>query len=155
MSDLQSFPEIDKDRHIFVYKKEGIFLIGFEVENEIHRINSIIQSKKIEQVIKAGLYLEPMLREHLKKLIEQHKDSLTFSSSIKGDQIHIEIKGLVSLVKQAALTLKNRIEQLEEETQTLQFVISQEDSRVTKEYNLLEIIEKEFIVKATISSSSH
>jgi len=62
VSELYSYPEIEKTKHFFAYKTEGVFMIGFDVENEIHRINSILQSKKIEDTVRTDSYLSPMLR---------------------------------------------------------------------------------------------
>jgi hypothetical protein len=51
ITELYNYREIDKNKDIFVYKNDGVHMVGFDVETEIHRINSIIQSKKVESNI--------------------------------------------------------------------------------------------------------
>lgn len=65
----------------------------------------------------------------------------------------MEFKGLIHLVKTAVEGVKKFIEKLKDEIKTISLPINQEEARVIKEHGIIELMEKNYHAKASLSNS--
>lgn len=84
LSDLEDYSEIDQSRYAIVETWGGVAVIAFDVEIEVHRIHSILESKKIEETVTAELHMKPILEDYISRLVTKQQ-GLAVTESTRRD----------------------------------------------------------------------
>jgi hypothetical protein len=96
-----------------VEKSDGVHMIGFDVEIEIHRVNSIVQSKRGESSICIKNALISVMWPKIIELTKQYSEDLTIWQVAQAAGTYVYVKGLKNIVDITISSIRDIATQME------------------------------------------